>query len=58
MVNQDVEIDGTLYVDPIGSEVGVGVSCCNEADTSGGGQAVLYGFLHELAFDADEIQSR
>ena len=34
------------------------VACCNNASLNGGGMMVLHGFLQELAFDNDTIQSR
>jgi hypothetical protein len=58
VVNGDVLINGTLDVDPVGAQVGIDVACCNGADLNGGGQMVLGGFLQEVAFDNDAIQSR
>jgi len=58
VVNGDVLINGELDVDPVGAQVGIDVACCNSADLAGGGQLVLGGFLQELAFDNDTIQSR
>ena len=56
-VDNDVLITGRLDVNPSGTDPGLNVFCCNEADLDGGGQITLQSFLGELRIDNDEIQA-
>jgi hypothetical protein len=57
-VNSDILINGTLDIDPVASEVGLEVACCNEATPAGGGQIALAGnAFNSLLLDSNEVQA-
>ena len=56
-VDNDVLITGRLDVNPSGTDPGLNVYCCNEADLDGGGQITLQSPLGELRMDYNEIQA-
>ena len=55
-VDNDVLITGRLDVNPSGTQPGLNVYCCNEADLDGGGQITLQSTLGALRIDNNEIQ--
>lgn len=55
VIDQDVEIQGDLTVDPPSGSTDLTVACCNDLDQ--GGQLRLDGFLGQLLLDSNEIQS-
>ena len=54
-VDEDVTINGGLFVDAPGANPDITTACCNDVDD--GGNILINGFLRELSMDSDEIQA-